>query len=169
MQITGTHINYYFICHRKLWLFSNGIQMEQENALVYEGNLVHENSYMQRSEKFEELEIGGVKIDYYDAKAKIIHEVKLSNKVETAHEWQVKYYIYTLVKAGIDGVKGVLEYPKLRKKTEVFLSERDIQEIEIIRNNIKTIITSSNIPSLEEKRICKRCAYHDFCFVAEIT
>jgi len=169
MQLTGTHINYYFICRRKLWLFANGIQMEQGNDLVYEGNLVHENSYMERSEKFEELEIGGVKIDYYDAKAKIIHEVKLSNKVEAAHEWQVKYYIYTLANAGIDGVTGVLEYPKLRKKKAIYLSERDVQEIELIRNRILLIIESSNIPVLEEKKICKRCAYHDFCFVAEIS
>ncbi|HAB51963.1 MAG TPA: hypothetical protein DCE80_07315 [Ignavibacteriales bacterium] len=23
MLITGIHINYYFLCHRKLWLFAN--------------------------------------------------------------------------------------------------------------------------------------------------
>ena len=33
MRITGTHINYYFICKRKLWLYSNGIQLEQEIRL----------------------------------------------------------------------------------------------------------------------------------------
>ncbi|MDZ4711764.1 MAG: Dna2/Cas4 domain-containing protein, partial [bacterium] len=27
MQITGTHIAYLHICHRKLWLFANGISM----------------------------------------------------------------------------------------------------------------------------------------------
>ena len=26
--MTGTHFNYYQICHRKLWLFANGINME---------------------------------------------------------------------------------------------------------------------------------------------
>ena len=34
MNITGTHFNYYQICHRKLWLFSNGIQMEHTSDLV---------------------------------------------------------------------------------------------------------------------------------------
>ena len=34
MTITGTHFNYYQLCHRKLWLFANGINMEQESELV---------------------------------------------------------------------------------------------------------------------------------------
>lgn len=45
MQITGTHFNYYQICHRKLWLFANGINMEHNSHLVYEGKLIHEESY----------------------------------------------------------------------------------------------------------------------------
>ena len=27
MNLTATHINYFHICHRKLWLFANGINM----------------------------------------------------------------------------------------------------------------------------------------------
>ena len=30
MIVTGTYFNYYQLCHRKLWLFANGINMEQE-------------------------------------------------------------------------------------------------------------------------------------------
>lgn len=76
MTITGTHFNYYQLCHRKLWLFANGINMEQESDLVYEGKLVHESSYPQRTSKYEEVEIDGIKVDYYDAKNKVIHEIK---------------------------------------------------------------------------------------------
>ena len=68
MRISGTFINYYFVCHRELWLFANGINMEQESDLVYEGKLVHESSYPQRTSKYEEVEIDGIKVDYYDAK-----------------------------------------------------------------------------------------------------
>ena len=57
MQITGTHFNYYQICKRKLWLFANGINFEQTSDLVYEGKLIHESSYPQRSSKYEEVEI----------------------------------------------------------------------------------------------------------------
>lgn len=68
MIVTGTHFNYYQLCLRKLWLFANGINMEQESDLVYEGKLVHESSYPQRTARYEEVEIDGIKVDYYDAK-----------------------------------------------------------------------------------------------------
>lgn len=60
--------------------------MEQESDLVYEGKLVHESSYPQRTSKYEEVEIDGIKVDYYDARNKVIHEIKKSNKVDKAHE-----------------------------------------------------------------------------------
>ena len=61
MKITGTLINYYLVCHRELWLFANGINMEQESDLVYEGKLIHEESYPERSSKYEEVAIDGIK------------------------------------------------------------------------------------------------------------
>lgn len=45
MTPTGTHFNYYQICHRKLWLFANGINMEHVSDAVYDGKLIHEGSY----------------------------------------------------------------------------------------------------------------------------
>ena len=95
-RITGTHISYYFLCQRKLWLFTNGIHMEHSSDLVYEGKLIHETAYPQRSEKYEEIEIDGIKIDYYDPKNRVIHEVKKSDKMEPAHEWQLKYYMMVM-------------------------------------------------------------------------
>lgn len=64
MNITGTHFNYYQVCKRKLWLFANGITMEHISELVYEGKLIHEESYPQRSGKYEEVEIDGYRILY---------------------------------------------------------------------------------------------------------
>ena len=166
-NITGTHINYYFICRRKLWLFAGGIQMEQTSDLVYEGKLIHETSYPQRSEKYEEVQIGGIKVDFYDAKNKVIHEIKKSNKIEKAHEWQLKYYIYVFEKAGITGVSGILEYPKLRKTEEIFLSEIDREQIIEIEKEIELIINSETCPEVINSKICKRCSYYDFCYSDE--
>ncbi|MEI7595757.1 MAG: CRISPR-associated protein Cas4 [Bacteroidota bacterium] len=163
-MITGTHFNYYQICHRKLWLFSSGISMEHTSDIVYEGKLIHETSYPQRTEKYQEIEIGGIKIDYYDAKNKVIHEVKKSDKIEKAHEWQLKYYIYILEKTGINGVTGILEYPKLRKTDEILLSERDKIEIEEMTQQIQNIINSDECPQKVEQKCCKKCSYFDFCF-----
>lgn len=167
MQITGTHFNYYMVCHRKLWLFSNSLQMEQTSDIVYEGKLIHETSYNQRSEKYTEVELDGIKIDFYDANNKVVHEVKKSNKVEKAHEWQLKYYMYVLEKAGINGVTGILEYPRLRKKTEILLSEVDIEEIKLAEKKIIDICNSEACPNTINTKICKNCSYYDFCYVNE--
>jgi CRISPR-associated exonuclease Cas4 len=166
-MITGTHISYYFLCRCKLWLFANGIQMEHNSELVYEGKLIHESSYPQRSEKYEEIEMEGIKIDYYDAKNKVIHEVKKSDKMESAHEWQVKYYIYVMERNGIEGVTGLLEYPKLRQTNEVLLSERDRNELESVINNVQEIIVRESCPERIKLGICKNCSYFEFCWCRE--
>ena len=98
MQITGTYFNYYLVCHRKLWLFANNIQMEHTNDAVTEGKLIHETSYPQRPDRYEEIQIEGIKIDFYDAKNRVIHEIKKSSKLHEAHIWQLKYYIYVFRK-----------------------------------------------------------------------
>lgn len=167
MKITGTHFNYYQICKRKLWLFTNSINFEQASDLVYEGRLIHENCYPQRSSKYEEVELDGIKVDYYDTKNKIIHEIKKSNKVNSAHEWQLKYYIYIFESNGITGVSGILEYPILRKTKQVFLSKLDIATIEDMKSNINEIINSDECPPLQKKGICKNCSYYEFCYSKE--
>ncbi|WP_373730515.1 CRISPR-associated protein Cas4 [Bacteroides heparinolyticus] len=168
MFITGTHFNYYQICRRKLWLFANGINFEQTSDLVHEGKLIHEESYPQRSSKYEEVEIDGIKVDFYDAKNKVIHEIKKSDKVEIAHEWQLKYYMYVFERNGIEEVTGVLEYPKLRKTSEVLLSDIDRETIVEMEGEIAEIITGETCPPREKKTICRRCSYQDFCYSGEI-
>lgn len=168
MTPTGTHFNYYQLCHRKLWLFANGINMEHTNDTVYDGKLIHEGSYPQRSERLEEVAIEGIKVDFFDAKRKVIHEIKRSNKVERAHEWQVKYYIYVFERNGIEGCTGLLEYPTMRKTMPVVLTDDDREEIKRMEKDILNIIESDNCPPLTKMRICKSCSYYDFCYTAEI-
>jgi CRISPR-associated exonuclease Cas4 len=167
MNITATHINYYMVCKRKLWLFSSGISMEHTSDLVAEGKLVHETSYPQRAERYTELEIDGSVIDFYDAKNKIIHEIKKSDRMEKAHEWQVKYYIMLLNNNGIEDAVGLLEYPKLRQTTHVELPGEDKIELEIMLVEIEHIVADETCPQRIEAKICKHCSYYEFCYVEE--
>lgn len=167
MNITGTHINYYLICHRKLWLFANGIQMEHNSELVSEGKLIHETTYPDRAEKYTEIEFNGIKIDFYDPKQKIIHEVKKGKAFEKAHEWQVKYYMYILEQEGIEGVTAILEYPKLKKTSNVILTGKDREEIRNMLDNIEKIINQSDVPAKINRKYCKNCSYLDFCYSGE--
>lgn len=167
MNVTGTQFNYYFICHRKLWLFSKGIQMEHTSDMVYDGKLLHETSYPQRTEKYQEIEIDGIKIDYYDPKNKVVHEVKRSDKIEAAHTWQLKYYIYILENHGINDVSGVLEYPALRKTEKVYLSDIDREEIYLFLDQIRQICNTGSCPPKTTISKCRNCSYYDFCYSGE--
>ena len=168
MEINATLINLYHVCKRELWLHANGIRFEHTSDLVYEGKLIHEDSYPQRPEKYQEIEMDGIKVDFYDTKNKVIHEIKKSNKVEKADEWQVKYYIHVFERNGIDGVTGVLEYPVLRKTEAVVLSDVDRDMIELMEDDIKKVISNEQCPPLINKGICKSCSYFEFCYSKEI-
>lgn len=169
MHPIATHINYLHICHRKLWLFINGIQMEHSSDLVFEGKHIGEHSYNQRSTKFREVELEGGKIDFFDPHTKVIHETKKSNAFEKAHIAQVKYYQYLLENNGVEGVSGIIEYPKQRKTIEVAaLTENDKTEIENWKLKIQSIAESETMPKRKDKvSQCKNCSYFDFCWVAE--
>jgi len=160
-NITATHINYYFICKRKLWLFMHQINMEQESDIVKMGKLIHEESY---NRKVKEIKIGeNIVLDHLDVKSKIIHEVKKSNKMESAHEWQLKFYLYSLLQNGVTGFTGQLNYPRLKKVTDVELMEEDIIKIKEVVEDIKKI-NSEPVPEIIKKKACRKCAYFEFCF-----
>lgn len=175
MHLSATHINYYIVCKRKLWLFSHGIRMEHTSDTVYDGKLLHETSYLQRAEKHNEIDVSAVydnielsgKIDFYDAKNKIIHETKRSDKVEAAHEWQVKYYIWLLELNGIENASAVLEYPKLRKTDEIILTEPDRSFLKGTILKIMELISSDRCPPTINAKICRSCSYFEFCYIDE--
>ncbi|MBK6498716.1 MAG: CRISPR-associated protein Cas4 [Saprospiraceae bacterium] len=164
MSITATHINYYHICHRKLWLFAHGLNMEHTSDTVTEGKLIGENTYTDRAAKYTELELEGIKIDYYDARNKVVHEIKKSDKMEAAHEAQVKYYLYKLKQHGIEGATGILEYPSLRHTAQVELTDQDIVDIQRWEIEILDIINREEIHAVIHKTVCKRCSYYEFCY-----
>src|SRR3989337_3632377 len=135
--MTGTQIHYYFLCHRKLWLFTNHIDMEQTSDTVAMGKFISESTYKREEH---EIKIDDIVLDFYDGKNKVIHEVKKSDKMEETHIWQVKYYISVLEEKGIEGVTGEIDYPKLRQMIKVELTDNDRTELIMINNNIKMIL-----------------------------
>ena len=150
--------------------------MEHTSEIVADGKLLHESSYPQRAEKYREIDLSFTfnnkielfgKIDFYDAKAKIIHEIKRSDKIEDAHEWQVKFYIYLLELNGIEGVNAILEYPKLRITKDVSLSVVDKEYLKVMFIKIAELIESEVCPPRINSKICKSCSYYELCYVEE--
>lgn len=165
MFITGTHINYFFHCHRHLWLFAHSINMEQTSDTVAMGKFISESTYeRQKHEIHIADDEDDIVIDFYDGKNKIIHEVKKSDKMEETHIWQVKFYISVLEKNGIEGVTGEIDYPKLRQKISVQLSDNDRKKLAEIRNEIKNIIQQKIPPEVINRPFCKKCSYYELCY-----
>lgn len=163
-KITGTQIAYYIVCKRKLWLFLKYIEMERFSELVEIGRLISEEAF--KRENFKEISFGDtIKIDFLKVGDEIVvHEVKKSRKLEEAHIWQVKYYIWVLRKLGIKANLGVIHYPKLRKKLEVYFTKEDEEKIKEIIGYIQKIKQEKTLPPLIEKPYCKNCAYFELCF-----
>lgn len=162
MKITGVMIYYYFVCKKKLWYFIKDINMEQNSDLVSIGKLIDETAY--EREKKHILIDETISIDFLED-WKVIHEVKKSRKIDIASKWQIKYYIWILKGKGIEIEKGILDYPLLRKREEIFLNAKDIDEIEIILKEIKDISNSKLPPKHNKKTICKKCAYYELCYI----
>lgn len=161
-EISGMMFYYYFVCKRKLWFFANEIQMESENEDVIIGKLIDENSY---SRELKHVLIDNtVNIDFIK-EWKILHEVKKQKSIEEAGIWQLKYYIYFLRKRGINIEKGILDYPKLKKREEIFLTEEDEKRIEEVLLEIREIVNLKLPPKLEKLKICKKCAYFEYCYI----
>ena len=146
-NITGMMVYYYFVCKRKLWYFCHEITMETENEDVLLGKLLDESSYKKNDKHISIDQI--INIDFMKEFGEL-HEVKNSKSVEEAGIWQMKYYLYYLQQRGVTGVE---------------LTDEDCREIEKIICEI-TQIKKRNIPPDDcNKKICKKCAYYDLCFI----
>ena len=161
-NISGEQINYYFVCSTKLWLFSHKIELESFSDLVSLGKYIDKNTY-NREKGF--IIDNKIQIDFIKNNDFIeLHEIKLSQKLERAHEFQLLYYMYYLKnEKDIENIKGFLDYPKNRKKKEIFLTEEKEEELLDIIEDINKII-SNEMPKPKKSKICSKCAYFEFCF-----
>ena len=84
--------------------------------------------------------------------------------MKKSHEFQLLYYIYYLKnEKGLNNIVGYLNYPTIRKKVKIELTEDKGKELDDVLYNINKIIESS-IPKPKKSRICRKCAYFEFCF-----
>ena len=167
VPISATLINLYHICHRQLWLHAHEVRMEFFSEAVQDGKLLHETAYPQRAERYREIMLGGSKIDFYDPKARVVHEIKRGSKAHEAHTAQVKYYLWLLEQHGIAGATGLLEYPRLRQTQVVELLPDDYAAIAAWQADIRRIIDSPQCPAVINKPFCQQCSYYELCYVSE--
>ena len=160
--ITGTAINYLYICTRKLWFDRNHLEMEHTSEHVDLGQLLHEESYPR--EKRRELDIDNlVQIDFVD-KDGVLHDIKSGPAMETAHIMQLCYYLYLLKQKGVSNRKGIVNYPRQRRTTEVELTPETEREVETAIQKVSEIAALPTPPHADYMKICKSCSYQELCW-----
>lgn len=162
MKITGIMIYYYFVCPRKLWYFYHDITMESNSELVGLGKLIDETGYtrQKRSILIDET----IQIDFLKD-WEVIHEIKKSKSLEEASRWQIRYYISVLREKGIEIEKGILDFPTMKRREEVFLTEDDEEQLNQIKLEIEAVLNKKIPPKQTKMGICHKCAYYELCFI----
>src|SRR3990172_2199235 len=158
-SITGVMMNYYHICHAELWYFTHNINMNYDSDIVALGKLTHEEHYSRDTSK-EEFTLAGIKLDRITPDG-YIHEIKKSDIAQTAHTWQLKYYLWVLKENGFGSLNGVLEFPKQRKRVEVQLTTDDENQIKQKINEIQQIVSKAKPPAAKKIPFCRRCSYRE--------
>ena len=162
MNLTGQDINYYYICHRKLWLYRHGVRPELENDNVQIGMHIQEKSFS-RQKKEIPIGIEGV-LDWADFADGIIHETKKGRSPHAADEAQVRYYMFVLNKNGVVVREAEIHYPLLRKTKRILWDEAAEKQTEKDINETESIISHDCPPSRLESGICRKCEYEEICY-----
>jgi CRISPR-associated exonuclease Cas4 len=158
---TGTQVNYYVVCPRKLWLFSHQIEMERNSDLVQLGKVIHDHTYPRERKKNLVID-NRIVVDFYEDGT--LHEVKKSNRLEDAHRLQLLYYLYYLQQKGVTGISGELNYPKLKQRSRVELTREAQAKVQEVLAGIADVLALPHAPAVINAPYCKRCSYADFCY-----
>ncbi|GAH82563.1 unnamed protein product, partial [marine sediment metagenome] len=147
LHVTGTKVNYYVICKRKLWLFARHLTMEHSSDQVRLGKHLHERSYPR--ERHRELDIDG--LIHIDMVGQRLREVKSSRKMLRAHRMQILFYLYYLKRLGVEGLEGEMNFPKERRKEVVRLDAEGKRQVEEAIEDIMRIEGMQSAPEAEFK------------------
>jgi CRISPR-associated exonuclease Cas4 len=150
--------------------------MEQESDTVALGRLLDGHSY-DRSEKHLTVDAEAPdgtalvgKIDRANLRNGVLHETKKSRSCEDAHLWQVRFYLWLLVRNGVtrsDGspFRGQLDYPLLRRTESVTLEPEHMEELAMTVTSLRELVTTETPPArLGKRAFCARCAYEELCY-----
>ena len=161
--MNGTLINYYYYCHRRLWLSYNKINLESNSEDVLIGKELHNEL---NKSKNTEIELDGIKIDKLTDDYVI--EVKKSDSNIKASIMQLKYYLYILNSYNIkkDGKLKIIEKDKTTRDIKIKYDKKVEKEVKDTIIEIEKIINNSIIPPINKDiKKCKKCSYYEFCLI----
>ncbi len=160
--VTGTLIQSYLNCRRQTWLAAHSVTADQDNPFLEMGRLINEESYERETKS---LQFENIKIDLIkkEGKSILVGEIKKSSKSCQSAKMQLLFYLYVLKEQGVSA-KGVLLFPKERKRELIKLTEETKTEVKETIEEISRLVEQLQPPSFKKISRCKNCAYKEFCF-----
>jgi CRISPR-associated exonuclease Cas4 len=161
-RVTGTLVNAYYVCRRKVWLFAHEISPFKDNPFLEIGRLIAESSY---SREKKEIIIENMKLDILQKGEEqlIVGEIKKSSIGLKPAQMQLAFYLYNLKRQGIT-VEGELLIPKEKKRIKVKLDDELEEELKGAIKEIKKILKKELPPPPTQNKYCRNCAYREFCY-----
>lgn len=162
MEINGTHIWYYFICKREVWLIIHNIAADQDDENLDIGRFLNEHTY-QRNKR--EVRIGNIVVDRIRKEdgQLVIGEVKKSSRYLESAKYQLLFYLQKLRAMGIEA-RGEILFPEEKKKVPVQLTTEDEQKLAEAEEHIRRIARETVPPPPIKIGFCRRCAYREYCW-----
>lgn len=162
IKVSGTHVWYYSICKRQVWLISRQLTPDQEDDNLLLGRYIDRESYP-RFKKSLQVENNKIDLFFHEEEKLVVAEVKKSSKAIESARMQLGYYLLKLKEKGIE-IEGELRFPLEKEKMRVRLNEELEEELRKIENEIKEIIRNEKAPLPMRIPYCNKCAYIEFCW-----
>jgi CRISPR-associated exonuclease Cas4 len=170
-DIRPYELNAWAVCPRKCWLLQRHLMMEAHSPYVELGRMLHQESHERAQREPDALtDIPIEDIARLDKLAgELVYEVKHSPRMHAAHRLQLLYYLHLLRERGLS-VKGVLHYPKQRRREIVELDAAGEAELQRALAAVQRLREQPLPPTVERPMtICRRCAYQELCWCEEET
>jgi len=153
MKLTGTLIKNFFHCKRQAYLYHSGLNFR--NDLVRIGEIMHEE------QKPKEYVFEKIKVD--DIKGEFLIEYKKTSSNLEGTRMQATYYLEYFHNKGIP-LKGKIIDLTYDKEYIVEWNEQAKQELEQLKNDVKTMIRGAIPDRKRLRKECKGCSFNDYCW-----
>lgn len=158
--MTGTLINYYYVCKRKCWLFYNKINLEDNSEDVRIGKVLHSL----KESKNSEIQIGDIKIDKLTSNYVI--EFKKTNSSIESDIMQVLNYLNVLKSKRVERKGKISYFDTNDNNPKTLIIELSNDNKLLLDSKIKEIekfLEQDKPPIFNKCKYCTKCAYYEYC------
>ena len=158
--MTGTLINYYYVCKRKCWLFYHKINLEDNSEDVRIGKVLHSL----KESKNSEIQIDDIKIDKLTSNYVI--EFKKTNSSIESDIMQVLNYLNVLKSKGVERKGKISYFDTNDNNPKTLIIELSNDNKLLLDSKIKEIekfLEQDKPPIFNKCKYCTKCAYYEYC------